>query len=179
MDDELERIAKIPFSVIILNFFLLVFTAAYLQHRKNSHPGDYIGNSRGMKVCGWILIIFAIMLTISIFPDTNIQNYIMIWSLWGLSGFYTIYRAKRMIKKANKCLKRYHPPVVNKVIDYDLDINIHNEYNFNDAFDYKSKLKAAPRYKVVACPNCGAKMKLKEGSVIKCEFCDTPLDYQM
>ena len=66
-----------------------------------------------------------------------------------------------------------------KVINYGFDMNIHNEYIINDAFDYKRKLKAAPRYKVVTCPSCGAKMKMKAGSVVKCEFCDTPLDYQM
>ncbi len=178
MDDELERIARIPGSVIFLNFFLFFFTAVYLQYRKSSYPRDYIGNSKGMKVCGWILIIFAILLTISKIPDTNIQNYIAIWGLWGLAGYYTIFRAKRMLKKGNKYLNLYNRPVVRNIIDYDLDINIHNEYNCNHAHDSNIKPKAAPQYKVVTCPNCGAKMKIKAGSVIKCEYCDTPLEYQ-
>jgi hypothetical protein len=177
MDDELKRITKIPGSVIFLHFFLFFFTAVYLQYRKSTHSWDYNGNCKRMKVCGWILIIFAILLTISTFPDTNLQNYIVIWILWGLAGFYTIHCAKSIIKKANKYLNLYNPPAVNNEIDYDFNINLHNEYNFNDTFDYDGKPKAAPQYKVITCPNCGAKMKIITGSVIKCEYCDTPLDY--
>jgi hypothetical protein len=88
-----------------------------------------------MKFCGWVLIAIAIWITISVFPDPNLQNYEVIWGLWGLAGYYTIFRANRMRKNGDRYMSQFNQPVVRHVVNYDYNVDVH-VHNCNHTYGF-------------------------------------------
>lgn len=173
MDRKFISHTKIPISVIIINFFTFPFNGIYLIYRRSAKPYEALENSRAIKYCGWLLISLAIIPTVLGF--SNFLDSLRIFgTIWGLPGLYTLLRAY-LISKYIGNHQINSSDMKNKV---DSSTNITGTYqNMNNTYSHNVAPTAPTQFKIATCPGCGAKKKIKVGTVDNCDYCDTPLIY--